>query len=337
MHTRFTLAVLAAACGPLSAAAQGNVTLYGIADAAVAVENTGAPGAGSRKVLNSGNQSSSRLGFRGVEDLGDGLKAMFNLEAGIGLDKGVADSAFFGRRSVVGLEGGFGALTLGREYSPIASVAAATDILGQGFYGSNLSALTTGRLSRRLSNAVSYKTPSLAGFKASLVASAGEGVAGASKVLGAAAEYKSGPLYLGAGYHTVERVASGNDKEYAFGLGYTLGSTDIRANYLVADLTGASNKFEQFNVGVSYAWGLSRALVNVQQNRREGGAKGTALALSYSYSLSKRTNVYASYARLSNNALAAFGLTSSSTSVNPPSSALGADPSVMALGLRQTF
>src|SRR5688572_4118329 len=94
---------------PLVAAAQSSVTVYGVADAAIAKEDTGAAN-GSRTVVNSGNQSSSRLGFRGVEDLGNGLKATFNLEAGYAIDTGAGDSALFGRRSVVGLEGAFGAV-----------------------------------------------------------------------------------------------------------------------------------------------------------------------------------------------------------------------------------
>jgi predicted porin len=124
--------------------------------------------------VNSGNQSSSRFGFRGTEDLGNGLKAIFNLEAGTAIDTGAGDSALFGRRAVVGLEGGFGTLTLGREYSPIAAIAGATDAFGQGFYGSNLSAFTTNRLTRRLANSVNYKSPSWNGLKLLAAYSAGE-------------------------------------------------------------------------------------------------------------------------------------------------------------------
>ena len=108
-----SLAVLSALS--TGALAQSSVTLYGIVDAAVAVEDTGETGKGSRKVLNSGNQSSSRIGLRGEEDLGGGLKAEFNIESGLALDTGTADSAFWGRRAVVGLKGGFGSFFLGRE------------------------------------------------------------------------------------------------------------------------------------------------------------------------------------------------------------------------------
>lgn len=321
---------------PLGAIAQSSVTLYGIVDAAVVAEDTGAPG-GKRTALNSGNQSSSRFGLRGREDLGGGLTAVFNLESGFALDSGLADAVFFGRRSVVGLEGSFGSLYLGREYSPIAAVAGAADIFGQGFYGTNLSAFTAGRLTRRLSNAVTYRTPTFGGLKASFVASPREGATGASRVFGTAVEFSAPSFYVGAGYHDLRRETGMTDKEYGFGLGYVLGGVDLKANYLVADPAGIGNKFEQFNVGAGIGVGGGRLFANVQQNRQGGGAKGTALAASYSYPLSKRTNLYASYARLRNNDSARFGLSSSSTSITPPASAPGADPSVFALGVRHVF
>lgn len=332
------LKVCAAACAcaiPLLAAAQSNVTLYGVADIAVAVEDTGAPD-GKRVAVNSGNQSSSRLGFRGTEDLGGGLKALFNLEAGVSLDSGATDAAFFGRRSVVGLEGGFGSVMLGREYTPIAGVAGATDIFGQGFFGGNLSAFTSNRLTRRLSNSINYKTPSFGGVKASLVYGFGEQATGPSRDLkGLALDYANGPLYLGAGYHAYERIAGGDDKEYALGAGYKIGPVELKANYLVADQAGPGNKFVQTNLGASTALGSGRVFANLQQNKLENGARGRGFAVAYSHPLSKRTNLYTSYAAMRNNASGSFGLNSSSTSV--AAGAAGADPSVFTVGMRHTF
>lgn len=337
MQSKLLAAALAAAF-PLAAFAQTNVTLYGIADIAVAVEDTDAPGSSNRVALNSGNQSSSRLGFRGSEELGGGMKALFNLEAGVSLDTGAADAALFGRRAVVGLDGSFGMLTLGREYTPIAGVAGASDVLAQGFFGSNLSAFTGNRLTRRLSNSVNYKTPSFGGVKASMVYGLGEQVTGPSlDVIGLAVDYSNGPLYLGAGYQVIERLATGDDKEYALGAGYKFGEFDVKANYLVADQTGPNNKFEQLNLGASVGAGQGRIYANVQQNKLETGAKGKGFALAYSYPLSKRTNLYTSYATLRNNAAGTFGLNSSSTNVTPPATALGADPSVFTIGMRHSF
>lgn len=331
------LAAALVATFPLAVSAQSSVTVYGVADAAIAAEDTGAPD-GSRTVINSGNQSSSRIGFRGTEDLGSGLKALFNLEAGVALDSGAGDSALFGRRAVVGLEGSFGQLTVGREYSPIADIANATDINGQGFYGSNLSAFTTGRLTRRLSNSVNYKSPSLSGFKINGAYSAGETQTGASlDLMGVSATFSSGDLYAGLGYHVYERATTGDDKEMIVGLGYKMGAVEFKANYLSANPTGNNNKFEQMNVGASYSFGPSKVLANLQRNELENGAKGNGYNIAYIYTMSKRTNLYANYASISNNNTGLFGLVAASTNTTPPAGALGADPSALSLGIRHTF
>ena len=73
---------------------------------------------------------------------------------------------------------------------------------------------------------------------------------------------------------------------------------------------GPNNKFKQYNMGGTLPFGANKFYVNFQQNKLETGAKGNAVALAYSYTLSKRTNLYASYAKLDNNNLAAFGLNS---------------------------
>jgi predicted porin len=335
------LAAALVAAAPLFAIAQTNVSLYGVVDVAVESADNGGPG-GRHTFVNSGDQSTSRFGFRGTEDLGNGLKALFNVEGGFAADTGVGDSSgLFQRRAVVGLEGGFGTVTLGREYSPIASVAGATDEFGQGFYGSNLSAFGTGRDTRRLANSVNYRSASLYGLKLLAAYSAGEKTTGPSGDLkGIGLEYALGGLYLGAAYHTVKNDPNTDDKEYGAGAAYTfagLGGFEIKANYLGADPHGANNRFKQYNLGFGYPIGAVKLLANLQQDKLETGAKGNAWALAATYALSRRTNLYASYADMNNNDLATFALNSSSNSLTPPATSLGADPSVFAIGLRHTF
>ena len=338
MHYKALAAALVTTL-PLFAHAQTNVTIYGTMDAAIAVEDTGAPNEKRRTVVNSGNQSSSRFGFRGTEDLGNGLKAMFNVEAGLALDTGAGDSALFGRRAVVGLQGGFGQLTVGREYSPIASIGAATDVFGQGFYGSNLSAFTTNRVTRRLANSVNFKSAPMAGFSVLAAYAAGERATDgpSGSLMGVALEYANGPFYAGAGYHRLERLATEDDVEKAIGAGYKLGNFDFKANYLAADQAGANNEFEQVNVGAAFTAGANKFFVNLQRNEIESGARGNAWAIAATHSLSKRTNLYTSYGTVRNNERAVFGLNSSSTNVTPPATALGADPTAFTVGVRHTF
>jgi predicted porin len=341
MQRKILAAALFATAFPIAAFAQSNVQMYGVMDAALSREETGTPGQDSTWKVNSGNQSSSRIGFRGTEDLGDGLKAMFNIEAGVAIDTGAADSNLFQRRAVVGLENNFGLLTIGREYSPIAMVAAMSDVFGQGFYGSNLSAFGSqgaNRLTRRLDNSVNLKTSAWNGLRGYLAYSAGEKTTDPSgDLIGGALEYNYGNLGLSAGYHTIKRLAVEKDKEMAFGAAFKFDALELKGNYLSADNAGPNNKFKQYNVGAAYTIDANKFFFNFQQNKSDSGAKGKAYAVAYSYSLSKRTNLYASYATMDNNNLGVFALNSSSTNVTPAATALGADPKALSLGLRHTF
>ncbi|MFL6710434.1 MAG: porin [Massilia sp.] len=334
------LAIAIVASAPLLAAAQSNVTIYGLLDASISREDTGAPGGRLPVQIASGNQSSSRFGFRGSEELGGGLKAIYNLEAGYALDTGVGDAAgLFQRRSVVGLESEYGTLTLGREYSPIAQVAAASDALGQGFYGTNLSAFGTNRVTRRLSNSVNYKSNVYSGFSVLAAYSAGEKTTGPSGDLrGIGLQYANAGLYVGAAYHEFKRLANDVDKEYTLGAGYKFGDFEVKGGYLAADQAGPNNKFEQYNLGGIYSLAAHKFYVNFQQDRNQaGGARGNGGTLAYSYSFSKRSNVYASYAKLNNNKAGAFGINSASNNITPPATALGSDPSALTVGIRHSF
>jgi predicted porin len=109
---------IAAALLPTIGHAQTNVTMYGIADAAVAAVRTGNPGTKNTIRLDSGTQSTSRWGIRGTEELGGGLKALFNFEAQMNVDDGTAAGLNFQRRSFVGLGANWGHVQLGRDYTP---------------------------------------------------------------------------------------------------------------------------------------------------------------------------------------------------------------------------
>ncbi|WP_194722578.1 porin, partial [Noviherbaspirillum malthae] len=126
------LAVLGTVAG--ASFAQTNVTVYGVADAGLArIDN----GRVNTTALQSGQQSGSRIGFRGTEDLGGGLSAIFTLENGFNIDDGTLGQGgrLFGRQAFVGLQGGFGAVKLGRQYNPIRTAVENIDPFGLGLAG----------------------------------------------------------------------------------------------------------------------------------------------------------------------------------------------------------
>src|SRR5438105_2978235 len=167
------LAILAAQAG--LASAQSNVTLYGVVD--LGIERTSlSPGASVLR-LSSGIQSGSRWGLKGKEDLGGGLSAAFQLESGFDASTGAPGQGgrAFGRQAWVGLNGGFGSLKLGRQYTPIFGALDTIDPFGTGITGdgSGISAVFRG-YGVRMDNAVNYSTPSMGGFSAEAAYGFGE-------------------------------------------------------------------------------------------------------------------------------------------------------------------
>src|SRR5690606_18833277 len=144
----------------VSGSALAQVTVYGLID--LSIENV--KGTDSVTRVSSDNYNSSRLGFRGVEDLGGGLKAKFVLESGLNADTGVGGSSnrFFRRSSCIGLEGGVGEIRLGRQDSSLGAIVANTSIIGGQPYDEAAIASTFGASAyRRIDNAITYLTPKL--------------------------------------------------------------------------------------------------------------------------------------------------------------------------------
>lgn len=333
----FVAAVLATL--PLIASADTGVQFYGIVDMAVAREDADSPGVASRTAMHAGRDS-NRFGFRGTEELGGGLSAMFNLEGGFDASTGIGDSALFGRRAVVGLTGGFGELTLGREYTPLDNVSSATTTMGQGFYGSNLNAFSQGGMTRRISNSINWKSVPSSGFRIAGAVGLGESLGAADNhYYGIGVEYKNGPLFLGAAASQIERTNNaGDDHEYILGAAYKIGKVELKGNYMRHDRAGAFATFNQANLGVNFAISdVNNVLFNVQRSEFDGGGEGTGFAAAFTHTLSKRTFVYASLGYQKNDARAIFALASAGSSITPPATALGADPRGLAIGLRHAF
>jgi len=142
----FALALPFAA--PALAVAQSHLTVYGIADAGVrhssGMTASNAPSALSSSSVASGVNNTSRLGFRGREDLGDGTYALFNFESGLNIDTGAtANTAkFFDRAAVVGLGGNWGQVTAGRQINLLSDAISPVDAVGMRFASFNPNIVT---------------------------------------------------------------------------------------------------------------------------------------------------------------------------------------------------
>ncbi|WP_322104525.1 porin [Paraburkholderia sp. J41] len=206
--TSFSLAALATLGAAGAAQAQTSVTLYGTIDTSITYVNHASGGSSLWSLGNSsfGNLSGSRWGVKGAEDLGGGLKAIFQLENGFNPSTGSLGQGgrLFGRQAYVGLTAEqFGSLTLGRQYDPLIDLV--QGITADNYFGSVFA--TAGDVdnydnSFRVNNAVKYTTPNWNGLQASAMYSFGgiAGTTGAEQSYSAAVAYNNGPFALAGGY-----------------------------------------------------------------------------------------------------------------------------------------
>jgi predicted porin len=331
------VAVLAACAG--HASAQSNVTLYGVVD--LGLERTSlSPGASTVR-LSSGIQSGSRWGLKGTEDLGGGLSAAFQLESGFDASTGQAGQGgrAFGRQAWVGLNGGFGSLKLGRQYTPIFNALDTIDPFGTGITGdgSGISAVFRG-YGVRMDNAVNYSTPNMGGFSAEAAYGFGEvpGSTSTGSQYGIAGTYAGGPLTVVAAYHNqgqaTGNIDTGRDRTLLIGATYDLKPVVLHAAYAANrdhDAAGTTTgDSRDYMLGVSAPVGATTVMASYVHHADKllGNANANYWQLGATYALSKRTNFYTSYSIIRNDALGSTG-----------SGAAGVDISWLNVGIRHKF
>lgn len=316
-------AVLAVASGvPAVAQAQSSVTLYGRVVAGVehidkiADPATGRTGSLTRAADN--QWGTSMLGFKGTEDLGDGLKAVFRLEGGFSGTKGTGGDVFFNRRTFVGLSSPtWGTVQAGKNLLNSNDVWF-LDPTGQQFMSS--ATLVRGRSWQGANNVLEYTTPTWGGFTLNGQLALGEQAASAQRLRseGVSAAYAAGDLELRAIY-TSRRDGEGRysdaysfSKETIVGGTYTLGAAKLFAavdNISAPDAaSGAPSKLRHGWMGVRYQVTPLLTLIgagyHVSANR--GNGKATLLMVGADYYLSKRTFLYASLGGVSNSGAANY-------------------------------
>lgn len=294
------LAVLGAAAG--AASAQSNVTLFGVVDVGVRqVDNAGT----KQKQLSTDGMQSSRLGFRGTEDLGGGLRAGFWLESAINADTGTPNATrFWHRRSTVSLSSAtLGEIRLGRDLTPTWNAMADFDVFGtNGIGDTSLTYAALGGVDTRVrsDNMISYFLPSsLGGVYGQVSAAAAEGTAGKRYTAGRVG-YGAGPINVNLAYGETE-VTSDNVKLAVFGASYDFGVVKVSGSVQEAKYQSAKDR--HYNLGVSAPFGAS--LVRASYSKAEGagsldGRDADQFAVGYVYNLSKRTAVYTTYSMIDN-------------------------------------
>lgn len=312
------IALLMASAVGSSAFAETPLTVYGVMDVGVAHERDDVSGRGNTTRLDSGIQAGSRLGFRGTEDLGGGLSAVFTAEMGFAIDTGtMTQGALFGRQIYLGLQSHWGSLTLGRHYTPYYLVlSGVADPFGGGLAGTAENLMW--RSGTRMSNAVVYVLPEWRGFNAELAYSFSEtrGNSDRGRGYSGALGYSAGPFVIKLAHHSLnDQITDIREKGTLLAGTYDLNGVKLHVGLADNDnvLTGSSGAIRNADsrdwvAGASLPFGQNTFLVSYvrKDDRTALNQDARQWAVGYTYRFSKRTNLYTSFARINNDNGAAY-------------------------------
>ncbi len=331
------LAVLGAFAG--AASAQSAVTLYGRVDAGFARID---PSAGTvtnqsaRTGLDSGHLGGSRWGLRGSEDLGGGLRGVFVLESGFGIDDGMSGQGgrLFGRQAYLGVTGNFGGLVMGR-LATFSSGTGDFDRIGTldpfrtGYPGLGMQATFASMNALRLDNAIAYVTPDMGGFSAGLgytFRAGGQELAGGSSNNNAGiisyVNFRSGPFYGVVTYDRVELgEVTGDPTQTHLQAGMAWDFKVARVSIAFAQesdqfallpaniggaaaLQGAGTDASAWMIGAVIPRGAHRFAISYQDRTADAigttpEGERTVWTVGYEYAFSRRTTAYIVYGDVS--------------------------------------
>jgi predicted porin len=299
-----------------------SATVFGVVDVNTRSVKNGS--ADSFRSESSDGLATSRLGFRGLEDLGDGLKAGFWLESTIVPDTGSSNATkFWDRRSTVSIiDPTFGEVRLGRDSTPTYAAVGAYDafgtnglgeVIGNGTGTGIISTLGSGvNTLKRADNQISYFLPAtLGGAYGQFAAATGEGTTG-NRLVSGRLGYTGGPLNVSVAYAETTVAVGDKFKQTVLGGSYDFGVAKVMAQFVqakFASAAGGPRKQNVYQIGAIVPVGRSEFHVGYVNGNMSGGAvlsgfadddDASQFALTYLYNLSKRTALYGTGAGLRN-------------------------------------
>ncbi|WP_028309945.1 porin [Derxia gummosa] len=360
-----TALALFAACGAAQAQSS-SVTIYGIIDAGVLTQNHSPGGKSLTRVETSGLRQSV-IGFRGTEDLGDGLRSFFNLESHFDTDTGAlhgtgdapgSGTILFRRQANVGLEGGWGKVIVGRQYGPALLAHIDTEPRAFKEQFSNLYAWAYNQFASTadptvgintnndvgifLKNAVQYRA-TVGPVEGGIAWSFGEQAGSLSRnSIGALGLTYRGPVVLSGSYQFMKDQTSGHATVRQWGLGAALpvDAFSFKANFLKArndDAAGAElSNVNAWGVGADWRWSPANTATLAWYDNRDQLHRDDAthnLVISNDHALSKRTTLYAQAAWVD----AKPGATIKTSIVASGIPQAGAKTVLLNLGINHTF
>ncbi|WP_084181685.1 porin [Polaromonas glacialis] len=344
--THFTALAFAGLLAQTSSFAQSVVTLYGSVDASLNYTTNKNAAGTSLTALNSGSFLPSNWGITGAEDLSDGAKAFFKLENSFNVDTGAQATpvAFFNRFAYVGLSNNWGTVSAGR----LGGVQYDYTVLGtyDPTYGTTygIGSLNAVPIQLyKLNNAIKYVSPSFAGISGTVMYSFGQELPGnssAGRYKGAGLEYVNNKFRTRVTYETsngtvaATNLSSLSDKRLSVAARYDTGPFELFADYVkVSGNLNISPAGDVYIGSIGYKFSPAlRVVAHAGQYNFDLGDKTRLAGVLGTYSLSKRTLVYTSAARVLNGKNSNFGVAFATVMSSPGQGQTG-----VALGIRHAF
>lgn len=295
---------IGALAGP--AGAQGSITLYGIVDTAVEWSDAGANrafqgaggNAGSATRLVSGqaaNSKGARLGVRGVEDLGGGLRAVFAIEHRYAVDTGApSNPAFWNGQAWIGVEGGWGRVSAGRQTTPMFNAMIAVDASSDQWYGT---LVNSAYYATRFDNSLQYRSPRWNGLRLFAMAATNENPQDRREQHSFAAVWESPTWIVSGAWQRLDAAApdgtNGSTVQLAAGVAWRAGAHQFGAGWMSSDPSGGGRRVDHPYLSVRLALGDGNLYVNVIGAVYEADPRNSVqYAIAYDRPVSHRTRLY---------------------------------------------
>lgn len=332
------LAIAGVFAAPL--AAQAEVSIYGVAHVSVdSLDNDDSVDG----VFVSSN--SSRIGFKGSEDIGGGLKGIWQIESLVNLDEGGSQLAT--RNSFLGLAGGWGAALFGRHDTPMKLVGRKVDLFGDTIGDSRNITLPTADL--RPNNVIAYASPNMNGLQALAAYVTDDGTDDAD-AWSVNATYGNGPLWVGAAYEShgeaigrsLTPISTESESLWRLAASYEMGAFKVTGMYdNYTDALGISGA-DTSAWGLGAAFSMGNNVVKAQyysidsfDNADNTGASEWAVGLDHNFS--KSTTGYLAYASTDNDDFSARGMSGGGHGDVVLPTTGGANPTGFSVGLIHKF
>ncbi|MDP3586121.1 MAG: porin [Thiobacillus sp.] len=281
------------------------------------------------------SSNASRIGFKGTEDLGGGLAAIWQIEQTVNMDEGSGN--FATRNTFVGLKGGFGTALIGRHDTPLKLVGRTVDLFGDTMADSrNVMADANGRPN----NVLMYTSPTFTGVNIAAAYVTGSSTTTTSDaddtdMYSLSVTYKNGPLFLGAAYEDGDGLSATVDKAARLAAGFTMGNLKFVAQYDKTDSISGTADSDAWMVGAGFTMGNVVLKANYMESDVDNtGNDPQQWTIGADYNLSKRTSVYALYA---NGEYINVGAGAGTSDQVGSCTTCGGDISVISLGVVHTF